>query len=333
VADRVGHIMNYGDGWYGGVYMAAMYSLAFLDRDIGRVVEEGLKVIPPGTAFSACIRDVIDCWRRDPSDWKKAWSLVEQKWSSDAGCPDFVLQPGDIDAKLNAAYVVIGLLYGGGDFGRTLEIAARCGEDSDCNPASAGGILGTMLGYRGIPAVWRDPVKAVENRPFAYTSMSLDKVYETSFRQALEMIRRNGGRGGGKDVVLPVRPIEPVRLEVSFPGCRPLGRRSLGLKLETKTEVAFEGTGYALCGGPSKMSEDGSDHYVYLVEAALDGGAPSVVKMPVSVHDRRLEVSWAYGLKNGKHSLSLRLLNPRPGECIRLDGLITYGDAPAGPGN
>ena len=34
VCDRVGHIMNYGDGWYGGVYVAAMYSLAFYSDDV-----------------------------------------------------------------------------------------------------------------------------------------------------------------------------------------------------------------------------------------------------------------------------------------------------------
>lgn len=47
VCDRVGHIMNYGDGWYGGVYIAAMYSLAFVSGDVEFLVEEGLKVLPP----------------------------------------------------------------------------------------------------------------------------------------------------------------------------------------------------------------------------------------------------------------------------------------------
>ena len=37
------------------------------------------------------------------------------------------------------------------DFGKTIEIATRAGQDSDCNPASAGGILGVMLGYNAIP--------------------------------------------------------------------------------------------------------------------------------------------------------------------------------------
>ena len=43
INDRVGHIMNYGDGWYGGVYVSAMYSLAFASNDIKYVVEEALK--------------------------------------------------------------------------------------------------------------------------------------------------------------------------------------------------------------------------------------------------------------------------------------------------
>ena len=329
VCDRVGHIMNYGDGWYGGVYMAAMYSLAFVSDDVEAVVEEALRVLPPESNFATCIQDVVACRRADPSDWKKAWFEVERQWAEDVGCPDFVFDPGNIDARVNAAYVVIGLLYGGGNFGRTLEIAARCGQDSDCNPASAGGILGTMLGYGGIPAAWRDPVKPIEDKPFAYTSMSLNKVYETGLAQALEMVRRNGGTVDGDKVVLPALEIRPVPLEVSFPGCYPVERKRLGLSLEDEAAVEFEGTGCVLTGGPSRMSDDGSDPYVYRVEIGLDDGQPAVVALPVKELVRRLEVAWAYRLANGKHVLKLKLLNPRPGEWVRLDELITYGDRPA----
>ena len=60
VADRVGHIMNSGDGWYGGVYVATMYSLAFVSDDVDYVVTEGLKSIPVGTRFHETIAAVID---------------------------------------------------------------------------------------------------------------------------------------------------------------------------------------------------------------------------------------------------------------------------------
>ena len=46
---------------------------------------------------------------------------------------------------------VLGLLYGEGDFERTIDISTRAGQDSDCNPASSGGIIATMLGYNQLP--------------------------------------------------------------------------------------------------------------------------------------------------------------------------------------
>ena len=61
----------------------------------------------------------------------------------------------ETDAVINSAYILIGLHYGGKDFGKTIDIATRCGQDSDCNPSSAGGILGTILGYSAIPDEWK----------------------------------------------------------------------------------------------------------------------------------------------------------------------------------
>lgn len=51
ISDKIGHIMNYGDGWYGGVYVGAMYSLAFLSDDIEYIVTEALKTIPEKSLY------------------------------------------------------------------------------------------------------------------------------------------------------------------------------------------------------------------------------------------------------------------------------------------
>ena len=59
IANRVGHIMNSGDGYYGGVYVSAMYSLAFVSNDVNEIVEQSLKTIPEGTKFHDCIADAI----------------------------------------------------------------------------------------------------------------------------------------------------------------------------------------------------------------------------------------------------------------------------------
>ena len=156
--DEIGHIMNYGDGWYGGVYVAAMYALAFISDDIPYIVGEALKTIPQESKYYRCMSDVIRWWKQYPEDWHITWSLANEHYGYDIGCPSGFNAPFNIDAVINSAYIVIGLLYGDGDFFRTIDIATRCGQDSDCNPASAAGILGTILGFDGIPEYWKAPL-------------------------------------------------------------------------------------------------------------------------------------------------------------------------------
>ena len=67
---------------------------------------------------------------------------------------------------------LIGLLYGKGDFAKTVEITTRCGQDADCNPSSAAGILGTILGYNKIPDYWKQGLEGAEDLNFAYTEIS-----------------------------------------------------------------------------------------------------------------------------------------------------------------
>ncbi|MHC4495062.1 MAG: ADP-ribosylglycohydrolase family protein, partial [Planctomycetota bacterium] len=155
ISDKIGHIMNYGDGWYGGVYVAALYATAFVSDDTRYVVEEALEVIPPESLYAQCMRDVIQWHKENPDDWKATWIKVHGKWDNDVGCPNGAFSDFNIDAKINSAWILVGLLYGEKDFGKTIDISTRCGDDSDCNPASAGGILGTMIGYDNIPDYWK----------------------------------------------------------------------------------------------------------------------------------------------------------------------------------
>ena len=168
LSDRIGHIMCYGDGWYGGVYVSAMYSLAFVSDNINYIVSEALKAIPEQSKFHECIQDVIEWYKRYPNDWIATWNEIEKKHSTDIGCPDGVFHSFDIDARINAAYVVMGLLYGQGNFSKTMEISTRAGQDSDCNPSTAGGILGTMLGYSNIPTYWKMGLSDIEDMNFNY---------------------------------------------------------------------------------------------------------------------------------------------------------------------
>lgn len=326
ICDKIGHIMNYGDGWYGGVYVAAMYSLAFISNDVNYVVEEALKSIPAESQFYKCINDVIQWHKEFPCDWKQTWAEVQNKWSHDIGCPDGVFRDFNIDAKINAAYIVIGLLYGDGDYSKTLDISTRCGQDSDCNPASAGGILGTMLGYSNIPETWKNPVLKVEDMDFKYTTVSLNDVYAMGMKHALLVLEKNGAKIEGETIRLPKQEIKPVALEVSFEGHYPIERNKLGRKLNGETkdlEFEFTGNGFVVTGGVKKLNEKSSDA-VFQLEMVIDGGTPEKFSMSSDFSKRRHEVAWKYQLTDGPHKVKIRLLNPAPGFQIDAGDLIVY---------
>lgn len=78
ISDKIGHIMCYGDGWYGGVYVGAMYSLAFVYNDIYTIVTEALKTIPEQTTFHQCISDVIRWHKEYPDDWHQTWFEIQK---------------------------------------------------------------------------------------------------------------------------------------------------------------------------------------------------------------------------------------------------------------
>ena len=312
ISDKVGHLMNYGDGWYGGVFVGAMYALAFVEDDILDIVEQALQTIPSKSKFHKCIADVINWYKEEPTDWKRTWTLYNEKYSEDVGCPELILAPGNIDATMNSAYVVMGLLFGNGDFGKTMEIATRCGQDSDCNPASAAGILATMMGYSRIPEKWMPNLREVEDRDFAYTTMSLN-------------IERNGGKVGEQEVSIKVQKPKAVRLEQGFTGMTPKllaeGVEQLGNPDSGTSVFEFEGIGITLYGNISCPDRT----YEAQFEVNVDGKKDKVMKLCSDFHNRTADcLYWNYNLKNGRHRVEFRLQNPREDVNIKAHRIIYY---------
>lgn len=324
-ADGIGHIMNYGDGWYGGVYVAAMYSLAFVYDDVNTIVNEALKVIPEQSRYYKCMSDVIRWHGEYPEDWKAVWQLAQDNYGEDVGCPEGVLRPYDIDAVINSAYILIGLLYGEGDFEKTLEISTRCGQDSDCNPASAAGILATMMGYSNIPSKFLEPLKAAEDLEFAYTDMSLNQTYEMSYRQALQVIEKFGGNVGDEEVTVRMNKPRPVRLEQGFEGLVPREICEFKHKFADNAETfEFDGKAVVLCGRYMKDDFDVKLDYVARIEATVDGEVQPVVELPCCYRGRLEQLWYNYQLEPGHHTVSIRVLNPDPEVWIESSAYKVY---------
>lgn len=338
ICDRVGHVMNSGDGYYGGVYVAAMYSYAFVLDEVGDVVSRALELIPSESTFARCIRDVVEWHGQHPDDWKRTWQLVEEKWGTDIGCPDGAGADFNIDAKINAAYVVMGLLYGAGDLNRTMEVSTRCGQDSDCNPATAAGILGAMMGYQKIPAKWARGLGQVENMDFKYTTISLNEVYEMSYRHALDWIQKHGGQVTDEQVRIRKESPAAVPLEQNFPGYFLAEKRPLDRTISQNDpqihEWQFEGVGVVLRGGVKNTDfldsyalespEQTLDSYVLKTTFSIDGQPPVEVDQPLNFIKRNHELFFKYELPPGKHTLKMEVLNPHEKVQVVLRDLLVY---------
>jgi hypothetical protein len=190
-ADKVGHMMNYGDGVYAGMAVAAMYGEAFFESDPRKLAEHSLKVIPVESGYATMVRDVLRLHEEEP-DWQEAWKVLDAKWGNYEG-----EATQKLDVRINGAFVYLGLLYGEGDFWKSMNIAMRAGMDSDCNPSTVGGILGTVLGMEGIPEKWA----VLKDLPIQNNSIS--DVYPQSIEwddilaATVEVGKRNIERHGG----------------------------------------------------------------------------------------------------------------------------------------
>lgn len=325
ISDKIGHIMNYGDGWYGGVFVGAMYTMAFTSNDISYIINEALKTIPQQSDFYKCINDVINWHKKYPDDWKETWLQIQKKWANDIGCPEGVFAPFNIDAKVNAAYVVTGLLYGNNDFTKSLEIATRCGQDADCNPSTAGGILGALMGYDKIPAYWKMGLKEAENIDFKYTTMSLQSVYEISFKHALQNIERNGGKINGDKISIAAQSPTPVKFEKSFEAHYPITKIPVEFsKDSTEMNFEFEGIGFVMKGEISPW--DNTSDFVFKTELYLDDKLIESPELPASFITRRHELCWKYQLPKEKHHVKLKILNPSKKFEIVPSEVIIYSD-------
>lgn len=148
MAASVSHDLN---GVYGASYIAACIAMAFEEKDVEKIVLDCRQYIPADSEYKKMIDDVHDFYTKHPENWRDALSYVNQQYPKEK-------YPGVVHIIPNSAYIIIALLYGNGDFSKTLEISVMCGWDTDCNAGNVGTIMGVAKGLKAIGDKWRKPI-------------------------------------------------------------------------------------------------------------------------------------------------------------------------------
>ncbi|MDE2702926.1 MAG: ADP-ribosylglycohydrolase family protein [Chloroflexi bacterium] len=140
----VSHIKN---GIYGALFAAAANAAAFATDDPLQALLAGMDQIPARSRLQRELESVIDSRERG-LDWEQALAQVMSTCGHYHG----------VHTINNACFVAIGLLWGECDLEKSISIAVACGLDTDCNGATAGSIVGAILGARSLPTAWIDPL-------------------------------------------------------------------------------------------------------------------------------------------------------------------------------
>ena len=153
-----GGVTNEGFSLHAAEFYGAMYAAAAFETDIDTIVSLGQAAIPESSRSWRAIQDVRDWYADDmldgTPDWRETRRIIYDYYRGDY---DYGRYRSWIESTINLAITTMSLLYGQGDFEETVRIGVLSGYDADCNPATAGGLVGLMLGYDALPTELTGP--------------------------------------------------------------------------------------------------------------------------------------------------------------------------------
>ncbi|MEU2241371.1 ADP-ribosylglycohydrolase family protein [Streptomyces sp. NPDC018338] len=174
LARRDAVLSHSGNGVYGAMWAAALIAAAFTAPDVRSALEAGLERIPESSRLARTVRGAMTL-HESGLGWSESLAELAERT---AGL-------GWIHAVPNAAVLTAGLLYGEGDFTRTIALTVRGGLDTDSNGATAGSVAGVMCGAAAIPPQWSEPLRdRVSSAVFGYDGVRITELAERTLRLA-----------------------------------------------------------------------------------------------------------------------------------------------------
>ncbi len=146
-AYRDASLSHTANGVYGAMWAAACLAAAFATDDLRQVIAAGLAEIPEDCRLAEAVRDSVT-WADEGLTWEDAWERVNARYGG----------YHTVHVINNTCVIVLGLLYGEADLGRSICLAVMGGWDTDCTGATVGSIVGAMRGAVALPEQWVEPL-------------------------------------------------------------------------------------------------------------------------------------------------------------------------------
>ena len=138
LAGKAARVSHDGEAVHAAQVVAAMVSIAFVEKDMEKILDRAIQVIPQDSVIARVHRDVRK-WAKEEPDWEKTFEKITEKY----GYETF---GGNCHIVPNHAVMVMAWAYGQQDFHKTLSIVNTAGWDTDCNSGNAGTVAALCAG-------------------------------------------------------------------------------------------------------------------------------------------------------------------------------------------
>lgn len=155
-----------GEGVYAEVFMAAMESAAFYENDVRKLIDIGLSYIPAECAVSRAIREAIATYEQGMTPEQTRDYLMQNfighlEWhyiSEEDEKKGYTGTKMGWDVPSNIMIIIYGLLFGQGNFEKSMLTALHYGEDTDCTAGTIAALFGIMHGMDFFAPKWIEPI-------------------------------------------------------------------------------------------------------------------------------------------------------------------------------
>lgn len=179
------------DGWatHPDLFFGTLFSAAYVESDVRTLIDLGRRAVPADSPFREGIEDLVR-WRAELADWRDARARLHEKYYRQVG--DFVVPDPVASSVINGLAAVLALLYGEGDWMKTVEIAISAGYDCDNQAATCGALLGMIHGAAAIPehVTHELPSRGRWSKPFNDTYINYARDGLPAFNRNSEIIDR-----------------------------------------------------------------------------------------------------------------------------------------------
>ncbi len=176
LARKAASVSHDGEAVYGAQIVAALESYAFVEKKISKLLSVAKMVIPTGSEIFRLISDIEE-WHSLEKDWKITRKNIEGRYG-------YQHYPGGCHMIPNHALIILSLLYGEGDFDKTMNIVNTAGWDTDCNSGNVGCLIGIRNGLKSFDSGidWRGPVSDIMYCPTADGSQTITDALTESYK-------------------------------------------------------------------------------------------------------------------------------------------------------